>query len=195
MPYADPEKKRAQDREYRFRNAWRLRDSAQAWRERNPDRVLQYRRDYVERHPERKRESSREWARRNAAQLRAYYEANKGEIEAYKKRWRDENQEKVRSWQKRWKSQNTALVNAATRRRRARLRGLDGDHSASDIAAIMESQEFRCFYCGTSLGDYHVDHMTPVSRGGSNGPENLCCACSKCNQRKGTKTAEEFLSA
>jgi 5-methylcytosine-specific restriction endonuclease McrA len=40
---------------------------------------------------------------------------------------------------------------------------------------------------------YHVDHMTPLSRGGSNGPENLVCACRRCNLSKHNKTVPEFL--
>jgi len=40
---------------------------------------------------------------------------------------------------------------------------------------------------------FHVDHKTPLTRGGNNSPENLCCACPSCNFRKGTKTAEEFI--
>ena len=37
-----------------------------------------------------------------------------------------------------------------------------------------------------------VDHMMPVSRGGTLGFENLCCSCDDCNRIKGELTAEEF---
>ena len=37
-----------------------------------------------------------------------------------------------------------------------------------------------------------IEHMTPKSRGGSNRIGNLTLACEKCNQKKNTKTAEEF---
>ncbi len=36
--------------------------------------------------------------------------------------------------------------------------------------------------------------MVPLSRGGTNGRENLCLSCPDCNLRKGTKTVNEFLS-
>lgn len=39
---------------------------------------------------------------------------------------------------------------------------------------------------------YHVDHDVPLTRGGSNGPENLCLSCSACNMRKGDMTGAEF---
>jgi 5-methylcytosine-specific restriction endonuclease McrA len=44
------------------------------------------------------------------------------------------------------------------------------------------------------LVKFHVDHKTPLSRGGSNWPSNIVCACAECNMKKNAKTAEEFLS-
>ena len=38
-----------------------------------------------------------------------------------------------------------------------------------------------------------VDHIVPVSRGGSNGPENIVLACWECNMAKKDQSLEEFL--
>lgn len=63
-----------------------------------------------------------------------------------------------------------------------------------DIGRMLCEQDARCAYCGDLLSNgYHIDHKTPVSRGGTNGPENLHLTCAKCNLRKGTMTHEEFL--
>ena len=62
---------------------------------------------------------------------------------------------------------------------RARVRELCGD---------------SCSYCGAPAGsDGHIDHRTPLSRGGPHSYENLCVSCKTCNQVKGQLTAEEFL--
>lgn len=44
-------------------------------------------------------------------------------------------------------------------------------------------------------GDIWIDHMTPVSRGGSDKDDNLTASCKWCNQRKGDLTFSEFTAA
>jgi 5-methylcytosine-specific restriction endonuclease McrA len=39
----------------------------------------------------------------------------------------------------------------------------------------------------------HLDHATPLSRGGDHSIDNLVPACGECNLKKGTKTMDEFL--
>lgn len=78
--------------------------------------------------------------------------------------------------------------------RRSRKLQAEGTHTGSDIRTIFERQSGKCFYCEIPLEpDYHVDHMLPLARGGSDWPSNLCCACPPCNLRKGCMTAQEFL--
>ncbi|MCI0726407.1 MAG: HNH endonuclease [Chloroflexi bacterium] len=45
-----------------------------------------------------------------------------------------------------------------------------------------------CRYCGCyTHGNYHLDHVWPVSRGGPNSVWNLVVACIPCNLRKSGK--------
>jgi 5-methylcytosine-specific restriction endonuclease McrA len=77
--------------------------------------------------------------------------------------------------------------------RRARKRHASGTHTAADIAAQRTRQKGRCFWCQEKVGrSYHVDHVMPISRGGSNGPENIVIACASCNLSKGAKMPSEF---
>ena len=50
---------------------------------------------------------------------------------------------------------------------------------------ILERDNYTCFYCG-KYGDT-IDHITPKSKGGISTPKNCVCACSKCNNKKGSK--------
>jgi len=48
-----------------------------------------------------------------------------------------------------------------------------------------------CFYCNQS-GSSHLDHIVPLSRGGSHSIGNLIGACAKCNLTKNAKTIMEW---
>ncbi len=74
------------------------------------------------------------------------------------------------------------------------------EHQVVDHLLIY--QEFRCFYCRESLWQpeqqrlvYHVEHMTPLARGGLHDWRNVCVACPGCNIRKKVRTSEEFTRA
>ena len=41
-----------------------------------------------------------------------------------------------------------------------------------------------CAYCGGTSGPFDCDHVVPLSRGGTNDPNNLVIACRPCNNSK-----------
>ncbi|NHU42582.1 HNH endonuclease domain-containing protein [Rhodococcus sp. A14] len=51
----------------------------------------------------------------------------------------------------------------------------------------------RCFYTGELLGDdFHLDHMTPLSRGGAHAVWNLVPCAPEANNSKQGQTADEY---
>lgn len=57
---------------------------------------------------------------------------------------------------------------------------------------ILERDGHTCTYCKDTEGPFEVDHIHPVSRGGTDDHDNLTCACRPCNQSKRAKTVEEW---
>jgi 5-methylcytosine-specific restriction endonuclease McrA len=49
----------------------------------------------------------------------------------------------------------------------------------------------QCAYCGTTKGTIEVEHIVPLSRGGTDAQDNLTLACPACNRRKGDRTPQE----
>lgn len=49
-----------------------------------------------------------------------------------------------------------------------------------------------CAYCG--MPSESIEHVDPVSRGGTNDCDNVVGACMDCNRRKNCKTLLEFLT-
>ena len=57
---------------------------------------------------------------------------------------------------------------------------------------LLEKFGRTCAYCQQTGVPLQIEHIVPKARGGSNRVTNLTLACAKCNQQKGTQTAEEF---
>jgi 5-methylcytosine-specific restriction endonuclease McrA len=53
----------------------------------------------------------------------------------------------------------------------------------------------KCTYCSVENIPLQVEHIHPKAKGGSNRISNLCLACEKCNQKKGTQDIKDFLSS
>lgn len=55
---------------------------------------------------------------------------------------------------------------------------------------VLKRDRYTCTYCGVSgqNAELEVDHIHPVSKGGSNHVSNLTTACKKCNLEKRAKT-------
>ena len=56
---------------------------------------------------------------------------------------------------------------------------------------VLHRARNRCEHCG-SKNELTVDHIIPLSRGGSSHPSNLQSLCRKCNEEKGSMTNEEY---
>lgn len=100
---------------------------------------------------------------------------------------------RTRLWAQQNPERNRAIHKAKKARRRATEKLADGKHTWKDVLAIFSLQKGMCV-CGADLNiGYHLDHMTPLSRGGSNDPTNLQLLCAPCNSSKGAKTMSEWL--
>jgi 5-methylcytosine-specific restriction endonuclease McrA len=59
---------------------------------------------------------------------------------------------------------------------------------------LLEKWDRKCAYCDTGNVPLQIEHIIPKSRGGSDRVSNLALSCEKCNLKKNTKTASEFLA-
>lgn len=57
--------------------------------------------------------------------------------------------------------------------------------------AVLDRDEYICRYCGHRSQTIEVDHVIPVSKGGTSTPDNLVTACRDCNRRKGGRRPKE----
>lgn len=158
------------------------------WHERNKVHSQNYAKEY----------NARTTVRR-AATFKNWYERNKGKQQAKAldrvRRDRELSRAKCREWAKKnlehrrkYRKENRLRYRAAWQRRRALERAAEGRWVPSDIEKILIAQSGRCAYCLKMLGaDFQVDHVIPLSKGGSNWPSNLALACPTCNRKKSAR--------
>jgi len=80
-------------------------------------------------------------------------------------------------------------------RRYSRKSNLNTTIRLSEVewSVILAAWNYRCAYCGTKPERLSQDHIVPLSRGGSHTADNVVPACMPCNQKKNTKSLEQFL--
>ena len=183
---ANPERQHGLSKAWREANPERERERAKAWREANHERQLNLVKVWREANAERVREINRECSK-------AWYQSNRERACERAKAWREANPERERERAKAWREANHELIKARSHRRRACKKNAEGTHTSEDVRLQYNSQKGKCWHCGVELnGVYHVDHLIPLAKGGTNAANNIVCACAKCNLSKGAKTTQEW---
>lgn len=123
-----------------------------------------------------------------AAGLKAWREKNRDYDRATSAQWRKDNPELYKQQMRNWRQKNKQRKSELDHRRRAR-KAANGSYVVT--ARDMRKLAGPCVYCG-SVSDITLDHVIPISRGGSHGIGNLVAACRPCNNRKLDKTVMEW---
>lgn len=80
----------------------------------------------------------------------------------------------------------------AASKRRSIIKGSIEHFRKVDIDILRKKLGFRCKWCNRKILKFHIDHIIPLSKGGTNGPSNITIACPSCNVRKGSMLPTEW---
>jgi 5-methylcytosine-specific restriction endonuclease McrA len=105
------------------------------------------------------------------------------------RQWRARNRDRIRESGRRWRLNNRDIVLAAAERRRRRLRGLDGRIPTLNRRRVWRALRGLCGLCALPVPfeDMQVDHIKPVSKGGSHSYTNVQPSHPACNRRKSNR--------
>lgn len=133
---------------------------------------------------------------------KAYRERNKEKISKNSTKWRLANPERYLNNQRNWRKQNPGksvayvqaynkrhpeMVTKSSRKRREIFKGIEGTFTLEEWTSICDRHENKCLWCGKSSIKLTIDHVIPISKGGSNYASNLQPLCARCNAKKNNR--------
>ncbi len=160
----------------RHLGASRARDrlAAQQRRAKNPEDSRAIQRKFYAKHRQRLN-----------AKSRASYQDNKEKRSRYNRTYYLTHKEEQAARHARWRQANPDASRAIGQRRRARVANAPiNDFTRHEWQALKAHYKDRCAYCGRKMTRLTMDHITPLSKGGSHTLANIVPACKSCNSRK-----------
>ena len=119
---------------------------------------------------------------------RIYYIKNCNLIKEKRKEYVKANLDKIKKYRKR----KDVLLRDRNNKHKRRTSVRDGDVTIKQIEELIEKSTY-CYWCNVKLKkDYHLDHYTPISKGGKHTISNLVVSCPSCNLQKHAKDPYQF---
>lgn len=186
---ANPEKRKA----YEEAHKEELRVYRHGYYLQHRERVLERCHEYYERNKAKKLVYSRSYWRKHGEECRelrrAYREAHKEEIRKqgheYYQATKERHAVRGREWRKKYPERIREILRRAGHARRA----IEGSYTKQEWLDLCAKYGNRCLCCGRQV-ELTVDHVVPVTKGGTSYIWNIQPLCKSCNSKKRDKTID-----
>lgn len=122
--------------------------------------------------------------------LKEYYKKHRIEKIRKSVEWGRNNKEKRKIAKDKWKAKNKEKTNFLGRMYNWRKKNAEG-RITLEQSRWLYSRHTLCLYCNKNKPNT-IDHVVPLSKGGTNNLDNLLAVCVNCNSRKGDKFLVEW---
>lgn len=136
---------------------------------------------------------SSQWRRENPDKVKSnwkgYQAENQDHLSAKNSKWRSENKDAITEYQRKYRQEHPEKKRESEQRRRATLAGVPTDNVK--LEKVLARDGNICYLCGGETAKPTLDHVIPLSRGGSHTYDNIRIACGSCNSRKKDRLVAE----
>ncbi len=120
-----------------------------------------------------------------------YKSENREKVSLSNKRYRENNKEVIQGRKRKWDQENRHKNATYSQNRRALEKEAEGSFTEEEWEDLCEYYNNICLRCGKE-GKMTVDHIVPLSKGGTNYIENLQPLCKPCNTSKGNRHETDY---
>ena len=133
-----------------------------------------------------------EWRKNNPEKIALY--RPKKTIRSYSKQYYEKHKDKIKQKTRAYKKNNLDKCREWRHNREKKM--LREILSTGIIDKLYKLQKGKCTCCGIKLGDkYHLDHIIPVSKGGTNTDDNVQLLKDTCNMSKSARDPIEYMQS
>lgn len=192
------EEKRLYNKQYREKHRTLLIARKRKWDQENKAHRIAYAKSYRSDNKQKISIHKKAFYQENAEKLKAkskeWCNNNKDHKKAYLKQWKRENADLVKASIKAWYKANPEAKRTYDAARKASRKKINGKYTADDLKMLMLLQKRKCAICQNDIvGQFHVDHILPLSKGGRNDRQNIQLTHPTCNQQKYDKDPIHFM--
>jgi 5-methylcytosine-specific restriction endonuclease McrA len=197
------------------------RQRAKEWYENNKERAAEAQRTYRAEHKEQVAATFKAWKKANKERMRElnkqsskrrrehnnerrrkYRSANQAKTSQKNAEYYERTKEQRQAYSRKWWAENLAMARMYAHERRAREAAVGGKHAAEDAHKLWLHYDKKCAVvdCDKPIEDggkragYCMDHVIPLSRGGTNDFTNFQILCKSHNSQKKNRTNEEWIT-
>lgn len=182
---------------YYHQNAERLQEQNALWRSTHVEQVRQTQKTYHQEHKDEIAKKQQEYLQHHVEERSEYnhqyhithYDIILRNHRLYYLRHKEEDDAKHSLYQK----EHPEISQVGHEQYRARLFNSEGSFTVDEFRQKCLEYNNSCAYCKQECESLTVDHVIPLSKGGSNYISNIVPACLSCNSKKRDLSVDEFL--
>jgi 5-methylcytosine-specific restriction endonuclease McrA len=166
--YKDPARKDGHHPTYKKCHA----RAVKKWQMKNTEKFKEMNKNWKKAHKKQRAEQSKKWAKAHPEYRQEAGKAWRASHPNYGEIWRKKHRDKM---------------NIYARLRRGRLASVRSELTKDEWEAVLEFYGHKCLCCRSTNVKLTIDHVLPISLGGTDTVDNIQPLCGPCNSRKKAK--------